>query len=305
MSDRRVTEQKGVCCPMRSAMACTLLCILVVVGAQAQDRDEDQAAVTQLVHQVVVACNAKDATALESLMIEGAVFAMDAFGEAVVLDRDGLISGPQGLAAMPGAVLKEEVNEVDVASNVAFVRAQIEAGGLGSALALCAAVKLDGAWKLAAAVALPGGTINDELPESLADIVADIQGEGETGMQAALQYLRKEGCLAILGLPEIAMVMVGPENIRQTVNGWDAPTSVALEGKPEARVAGSVAVATFDSVVGTPATKLSLRNAVAFVKQGTRWAVLCFAAAAKSVEPVAPAGQPPQPAAQPVALTTH
>ncbi|HOS93860.1 MAG TPA: nuclear transport factor 2 family protein, partial [Armatimonadota bacterium] len=100
---------------MRSAMACTLLCILVVVGAQAQDRDEDQAAVTQLVHQVVVACNAKDATALESLMIEGAVFAMDAFGEAVVLDRDGLISGPQGLAAMPGAVLKEEVNEVDVA----------------------------------------------------------------------------------------------------------------------------------------------------------------------------------------------
>lgn len=288
---------------MRSAMACALLGILVVGGARAQD--DDKAAVTDLVHQLIVACNAKDAEALESLMVEGAVFAMDTFGEAIVLDRDGLISGPQGLSAMPGAVLEEEVNEVDVVSNVAFVRAQVEAGGMGSALALVAAVKLEGAWKLAGAVALPGGTVSEELPGSLADIVADIQEEGETGMQAALKYLRKEGCLAVLGLPEVAMVMAGPENIRQTVKGWDAPTTVEVEGEPEARIAGSVAVATFDSVVGTAATKLSLRNAVAFVKQGTQWSILCFAAAAKSVEPVAPAEPLTEPEAEPVALTTH
>lgn len=288
---------------MRSATASALLCILVVGGAQAQDQDKDKAAVTELVHRLIVACNARDAEALESLTIEGAVFAMDAFGEAMVLDRDGLISGPQGLAAVPGTVLKEEVNEVDVVSNVAFVRAHVEAGGLGSALALCAAVRLEGTWKLAAAVALPGGTINDDLPQDLAEIVADIQEDGETGMQAALQYLRKEGCLAVLGLPEAAMVMSGPDNIRQTVKGWDAPTTVEIEGEPEARAAGSVAVATFDSVVHTPATKLSLRNAVAFIKQGTRWAILCFAAAAKSVEPVAPAEPVAEPAAQPVALT--
>ncbi len=284
------------------ALAGTLL-VLCAGAAWAQAQDEAKAAVTKVIEDMVAAVNAGDAQAFGALCHEGMVSVVPGPMGADVYDLQALL-GPMGIENKPAEPLAVNIEDVFIQSGMAFARATLTQAGQ-KMTGLGAVALVQGAWKLVFTAIIPPATA-DEAPgiqAAVRPIWEDIEAEGQTGMQAALNYLGDTPAVFALGLDNQVMVLSGRDAIQQTVSGWPPPADVALVGERTEILGSTVAAEIFDSAITNQGQRRTLHNMVVLAQVGGQWKVVGFIVSFKPLpaQPAAPGPAAPEPPAAPEA----
>lgn len=274
-----------VCQPGLALVIAQLLrAMSVPVSAQ-----DDAAAVEGLLTAVVDRINARDAVGLGGLLHDDALFVLDMPYDGLILDKAGVLDGPQGLMGGAQRPVSFALTDLQVWCQVGFCRGTIEVEGAGDEAGFfAAAVPTPTGWKLLLlAIATPAEPPAG-VPVGLTAIAEQIMRGDVNGMQAGARYVAKQ-CVFALGLPNAPMEFASPQLVTQSVSTWAPPQEVEITAGGEVLVNRMSALLTFDSSLLTGPTRLDLHNVVCLVQAEGTWRVLGFIAAAKAAEVVQPA----------------
>jgi len=238
---------------------------------------DSQALLTDLFQVTAQAVLDRDPTPLTERVVEGAVGVLD--GQTYVFARAGGVL-LVGLDEKPAAPAKAKLTPkgISVIGGGAVLVGDLATGAETRPL-VGVAGWLGGAWRVLSIVMDPNLTETEKPPAEVQAMLDDLMGDGETGMQAALQYLGKGPALYAVALGDMAIVMPGAEAIRGQVAGWKAPTEVTPVGKTSVLAGKDCVVAWFDTQINNEGQQRLLHNVVVATRTADGWRLPVFAAA--------------------------
>jgi ketosteroid isomerase-like protein len=249
---------------------------------------DDQDAVPELLYSFADALTEGDSAALGRLVADGAAIVAATADGCKALGKAEFLADRSALAA-PGTRVETTVSSIAIVGSAALIRGTLSRDGEGELATQCIATKDADEWRIAALVALRGDGSHDELPAAAARIIADLEADGDTGMQAALRYLAPEGpCVAVVGLAGAPIVISGAEAITQAVSAWAPPQDVEALGDRVVRVSGDAACVSFGSTMVNGANRAYMHNVVALVRVEGKWQIVVFAALTERTVPISP-----------------